>query len=116
SGESRGERCSPMGAGPIGRAAAREAIFEHVPGKEQPPCAVGVLESRTHPTEEVVAYLVNHLPATAEKLTLLVAPASSMAGTVQVVARSLETALHKLHELKFDLRQVVSGYGIAPLP
>ena len=58
----------------------------------------------------------NHLPATAEKLTLLVAPASSMAGTVQVVARSLETALHKLHELKFDLRQVVSGYGVAPLP
>jgi methenyltetrahydromethanopterin cyclohydrolase len=28
----------------------------------------------------------------------------------------LETALHKLHELKFDLGQVVSGYGTAPLP
>ena len=35
---------------------------------------------------------------------------------MQVVARSLETALHKLHELKFDLHQVVSGYGVAPLP
>jgi methenyltetrahydromethanopterin cyclohydrolase len=32
------------------------------------------------------------------------------------VARSLETAQHKLHELKFDLGQVVSGYGCAPLP
>src|SRR5262249_56679524 len=43
-------------------------------------------------------------------------PAASLAGTVQVVARSLETALHKLHELKFDLTQVVSGFGCAPLP
>jgi methenyltetrahydromethanopterin cyclohydrolase len=24
--------------------------------------------------------------------------------------------LHKLHELKFDLRRVVSAYGVAPLP
>ncbi len=37
-------------------------------------------------------------------------------GTIQVVARSVETALHKLHELKFDVNQVVSGYGVAPLP
>jgi methenyltetrahydromethanopterin cyclohydrolase len=29
------------------------------------------------------------------------------------VARSLETALHKLHELKFDLGKVVSGAGFA---
>jgi methenyltetrahydromethanopterin cyclohydrolase len=33
-----------------------------------------------------------------------------------VVARSVETALHKLHELKFDVTQVVSGFGVAPLP
>jgi methenyltetrahydromethanopterin cyclohydrolase len=112
----KAENFFAMGSGPMRAAAAREAIFEHIPGKEQPPCAVGILETRKHPTEEVIAYLVNHLPTTAERLTLLVAPASSMAGTVQVVARSLETALHKLHELKFDLNQVVSGYGVAPLP
>jgi methenyltetrahydromethanopterin cyclohydrolase len=40
----------------------------------------------------------------------------SIAGTTQIVARSVETALHKLHELKFDVNQVVSGYGTAPLP
>jgi methenyltetrahydromethanopterin cyclohydrolase len=105
-----------MGSGPMRAAAAREALFEHIPGKEQPPCAVGVLETRKHPTKEVIAYLVSHLTSTAEQLTLVVAPASSMAGTIQVVARSLETALHKLHELKFDLGQVLSGYGVAPLP
>jgi methenyltetrahydromethanopterin cyclohydrolase len=40
----------------------------------------------------------------------------SIAGTTQIIARSVETALHKLHELKFDVTQVASGYGVAPLP
>ena len=26
------------------------------------------------------------------------------------------SALHKLHELKFDVNQIVSGFGVAPLP
>src|SRR5262249_17991348 len=55
-----------------------------------------------------------NLPA--NKITLLAAPAASLAGNLQVVARSLETALHKLHELNFDLGQVISGFGSAPLP
>jgi methenyltetrahydromethanopterin cyclohydrolase len=106
-----------MGSGPMRAAYGKEAVFEHIPhGREKPPVAVGVLEARSHPTQEVVAYLAERLPNSIEKITLLVAPASSMAGTIQVVARSLETALHKLHELKFDLSQVVSGYGVAPLP
>ena len=105
-----------MGSGPMRALSAREDIFQHIPGKEESPVAVGVLETRKHPTEEVIANIVAKLPASAESLTLLVAPASSLAGTVQVVARSIETALHKLHELKFDVNQVVSGYGIAPLP
>ena len=75
-----------------------------------------MLETRKHPTEEVIAAIVAKLPTVGRALTLLVAPAASLAGTVQVVARSLETALHKLHELKFDLTQVCRGYGVAPLP
>ena len=49
-------------------------------------------------------------------VTLLVAPTASLAGGVQVVARSVETAMHKLAELKFDLARIVSAHGSAPLP
>jgi methenyltetrahydromethanopterin cyclohydrolase len=35
---------------------------------------------------------------------------------VQVAARVVETALHKLHELDFDVGRVVSGFGTCPLP
>jgi len=105
-----------MGSGPMRAAYGKEELFDHIPGRERAPVAVGVLESRKLPDEEVVDYLCTALKVPAAKLTLLVAPAASMAGNVQVVARSLETALHKLHELKFDLGQVVSGFGSAPLP
>jgi methenyltetrahydromethanopterin cyclohydrolase len=106
-----------MGSGPMRAAYGKEPLFDHIAhSRETPARAVGVLESRRHPTEEVISWLVAKLPNTVEKITLLVAPASSIAGTIQVVARSLETALHKLHELKFDLSQIVSGYGVAPMP
>jgi methenyltetrahydromethanopterin cyclohydrolase len=105
-----------MGSGPMRAAYGKEELFEHVPGREQSNVAVGVLETSKLPGEEVTSYLAERLQLPPNKLTLLAAPTSSQAGNVQVVARSLETALHKLYELKFDLRQVVSGYGVAPLP
>ncbi len=105
-----------MGSGPMRAIAAREEMFQHIPGKEDSAIAVGVLETAKHPTEEVIAAIVAKLPPVAEHLTLLVAPAESLAGTTQVVARSVETALHKLHELKFNVAQVISAYGTAPLP
>jgi methenyltetrahydromethanopterin cyclohydrolase len=105
-----------MGSGPMRAAYGKEDLFDHIPGREQAPVAVGVLESRKLPDEEVVQFLTERLDQPSNKLTLLVAPSFSIAGSLQVVARSLETALHKLHELKFDLGQVVSGFGAAPLP
>jgi methenyltetrahydromethanopterin cyclohydrolase len=105
-----------MGSGPMRAGYGKEALFDHIPGREKPPVAVGVLETGQLPSEETIAYLTERLTLPADRLTLLCAPAASLAGTVQVVARALETALHKLHELKFDLGQVVSGYGVAPLP
>jgi methenyltetrahydromethanopterin cyclohydrolase len=105
-----------MGSGPMRAAYGKEDLFDHIGNRERPPVAIGVLETRKLPTGEVVAYLAERVQLPGEKITLLCAPCASLAGTTQVVARSLETALHKLHELGFDLGQVVSGYGVAPLP
>ena len=35
---------------------------------------------------------------------------------MQIVARSVETALHKLGELGFDLSRIIGAHGTAPLP
>jgi methenyltetrahydromethanopterin cyclohydrolase len=105
-----------MGSGPMRATYGKEELFQKIPGREEAPLAVGVLETRKLPDDAVINFLSERLRLPPTKLTLLVAPAASIAGTVQVVARSLETALHKLFELKFDLGQVVSGFGTAPLP
>jgi methenyltetrahydromethanopterin cyclohydrolase len=104
-----------MGSGPMRVAYGKEELFDKI-GREQSPVAVGVLESTKLPDESVVAFLAERLNLPASRITLLVAPASSIAGALQVVARSVETALHKLFELQFDVSRVVSAYGAAPLP
>jgi methenyltetrahydromethanopterin cyclohydrolase len=105
-----------MGSGPMRALYGKEELFDRIPGREQAPVAVGVLETRKLPDDAVIEHLCEKLGLPAAKLTLLVAPASSLAGSVQVVARSLETALHKLLELRFELEHVVSGFGTACLP
>jgi methenyltetrahydromethanopterin cyclohydrolase len=105
-----------MGSGPMRAVYGKEALFDDIPGREEAPVAVGVLETGRLPGDDVVRYLADALKLPPNKITLLAAPAASMAGNCQVVARSLETALHKLHELHYDLAQVVSGFGVAPLP
>ena len=105
-----------MGSGPMRAAYGKEELFEQIPGRETAPVAVGVLETRKLPDDSVISYLSDALKVPANKVTLLAAPAASLAGTMQVVARSLETALHKLNELKFDLGSIISGLGSAPLP
>jgi methenyltetrahydromethanopterin cyclohydrolase len=46
----------------------------------------------------------------------VVAPTASVAGGVQIAARILETGLHKMDTLGFDVKRIVSGMGTAPLP
>ncbi|MEZ6142911.1 MAG: methenyltetrahydromethanopterin cyclohydrolase [Zavarzinella sp.] len=106
-----------MASGPMRAILAEETIFEEYPHLvEQSPVAVGALETRKLPTEEVCQAILAELPDTVEQCVLAVAPAASIAGNIQVVARCLETALHKLHALNFPLDTIVSGIGWAPLP
>lgn len=105
-----------MGSGPMRAAAAKEPLFAKIGMREKSDVAVGILETRKFPPDEVCQELARACGVAAENLTLLVAPTASPAGSVQVVARSVETALHKLAELGFDLARVTSGAGVAPLP
>ena len=105
-----------MGSGPMRAALGKEELYNHIEAREQAPVAVGCLETRKLPDDKVISYLCDSLKLPSGKVTLLVAPAASLAGNLQVVARSVETCLHKLHELQFDLKQIVSAFGSAPLP
>jgi len=105
-----------MGSGPMRAAAGREELFDDIGHRERPEMAVGVLETSQRPPDAVCRKLASDCAVEPERLTLLLARTASQAGAVQVVARSIETALHKMYALKFDLGRVESGFGTAPLP
>jgi methenyltetrahydromethanopterin cyclohydrolase len=111
-----GDKFFAMGSGPMRALAAREPLFQSLGIAERSDVAVGVLETSKVPTDEICRDIATKCGIDPAKLTLCVARTASLAGTVQIVARSVETALHKLHELGFPLEHVQSGYGIAPLP
>ena len=105
-----------MGSGPMRMARGREPMLEELHLHEETPRVVGVLESDHLPPTEAIQLIAEQCGVAAEQVMLAVAPTSSIAGSIQVVARSIETAMHKLHELKFDVTKVVSATGLAPLP
>ena len=105
-----------MASGP-GRALIRaEDLYDDLDVDERASGAVLCLETRDAPPDELAAWIAERAGVGPLDLTLLFAPTASLAGGVQVAARIVETALHKLHEIGFDVRRVVSGYGTCPLP
>ncbi len=105
-----------MGSGPMRMVRGEEPVLEHLKLQESVPTVVGVLESESLPTASAVKAIATDCDTPAEKTYLAVAPSTSIAGSLQVVARSVETAMHKLHELKFDVSSIISATGHAPLP
>jgi methenyltetrahydromethanopterin cyclohydrolase len=106
-----------MGSGPL-RAKARveKELFEKLGYREDVPSGVLVLETRDLPTDDVVEWVARKAGVQPRGITFAVAPTASLAGGVQIVARSIETGLHKMDTLGFDVRRVVSAIGTAPMP
>jgi methenyltetrahydromethanopterin cyclohydrolase len=106
-----------MGSGPL-RAHARveRELFEKLGYQEQTDAGVLVLEGRALPTDEVAAWVAEKAGLQPRQLTFVVAPTASLAGGVQISARIVETGLHKIETLGFDVNRIVSASGTAPLP
>lgn len=106
-----------MGSGPA-RALIRaeEKLYAELDYTDEARVAVLCLEGSVLPSPEIADFVAERAGVPASALTLLIAPTASLVGGVQVAARVVETGLHKLHELGFDLHKVLSGLGSCPLP
>ena len=105
-----------LGSGPGRAIACREDLLNDLGYKDQANAACLVLESDNAPPVEVIEKVSRDTGVAAENLTFILTPTRSLAGTVQIVARVLEVAMHKIHTLHFPLDHVVDGMGSAPLP
>lgn len=114
--EAGGKKFFSLGSGPARALAAREDLFGELAYRDRADKGVLVLEVDRRPPAVVVDKVLRDCGLRPQDLTLILTPTSSLAGTTQVVARVLEVAMHKAHELGFALSHIVDGSGSAPLP
>ncbi len=104
-----------MGAGPARALSRVEDLFEELGYEDDSKKGVLTLESGELPGEEVADYIAEKCGIEPEDLYLLVAPTASIVGSVQISARVVETGIHKLHTIGFDVDKIISGIGSAPV-
>ncbi|HZZ60458.1 MAG TPA: methenyltetrahydromethanopterin cyclohydrolase [Roseiarcus sp.] len=104
-----------LGSGPARALAQKEAVLKDIGYRDEADVATLVIESGRPPPPEVVERVALDCSVAPSALTVIYAPTQSLAGSAQVVARVLEVALHKAHELKFPLERIVDGMGAAPV-
>jgi methenyltetrahydromethanopterin cyclohydrolase len=110
------EKFFSLGSGPARAIAQREDIFEELAYKDHSAHTVLVLETDKVPPSEIIEKVAHDTKIRPANLTFILTPTRSLAGTVQITARVLEVALHKLHAVHFPLEHLVDGYGVAPIP
>ncbi|MFG1351045.1 methenyltetrahydromethanopterin cyclohydrolase [Xanthobacter autotrophicus ATCC 700552] len=104
-----------LGSGPGRAIAAVETLYGELGYRDRGEKVTLVLETSVVPPAEVVDEIAARCAVAPSDITLILTPTSSLAGTVQIVARVLEVALHKAHALHFPLEHIADGVGSAPI-
>jgi methenyltetrahydromethanopterin cyclohydrolase len=113
--DSAGKPFFALGSGPARALARREPLFDHLNYADSAAQTTLVIESSGPPPAKIVAKVAADCAVKPDDLTIVFAPTQSLVGGTQIVARTLEVALHKTNELGFPLERVVDGVGAAPL-
>jgi methenyltetrahydromethanopterin cyclohydrolase len=106
-----------MGSGPARALSLKPKHTYEVIGYEDDfDSAVIALESDHLPNGEVMEKIAEDCHIDVGNVCAVVAPTSSIVGSIQVAGRCVETAIYKLNELHFDTRKITAAFGCAPLP
>ncbi|CAB3748944.1 methenyltetrahydromethanopterin cyclohydrolase [Paraburkholderia humisilvae] len=114
--QNNGKKFFSLGSGPARALACKEPLFDELGYRDRHDSGALVMEVNQLPPQAVIDKVLNDCGLAPERLTIVVTPTQSIAGTVQVVARVVEVALHKAHVLGVPLDGIVEASGIAPLP
>ena len=106
-----------LGSGPARALSLKPAeTYEEINYKDDADIAILTLESDVLPTEEVADYIAEECKVDVSNVFLLVAPTSSLVGSIQIAGRVVENGTYKMLEaLKFDVNKVKHAAGIAPI-
>jgi methenyltetrahydromethanopterin cyclohydrolase len=119
--EQSGKSWKSMSSGPArARARVEKELFERIGYEDEAQCAVMVFETATAPTAEVMDYVAKKCNVDPKDTNAVWAPTKSIVGSVQISARVVETAIHKVfevsHQKGFKIEDKLrAGQGIAPI-
>ncbi len=105
-----------MGSGPARALSLKpKELYKKLNYEDKSDVGILVLETSEEPTVEAIEKIAESCKIGADGLRIVYAPTSSVAGSIQISGRIVETGIHKLFELGFDVTKIVSGYGFAPV-
>lgn len=104
-----------LGSGPARAIGSGEELYSELRYRDDAEKTCIIIETDKFPPYEIADKIANKCKISVNDLTIILTPTSSLAGSVQIVSRVLETALHKAHALHFPLNKIIDGAGSAPL-
>ena len=110
------EKFYSLASGPGRAIARREDLFKELNYKDQFEFVYLVMEVDKTPPQEIIEKISKDCKTNPEKIVLILTPTTSISGIIQIVSRVSEVGLHKLHTLKFPLKNVKEVSGSAPIP
>jgi methenyltetrahydromethanopterin cyclohydrolase len=106
-----------LGSGPARALSLKPAeTYEEIDYKDDADIAILTLEADKLPGEDVADNIASECGVKSEDVYLLVAPTSSLVGSIQIAGRVVENGTYKMLEfLNFDVKKVKHAAGIAPI-
>ncbi len=106
-----------LGSGPARALALKPAeTYEEIGYKDDADLAILTLEADQLPGTDVTEAIASESGVSPENVYVLVAPTSSLVGSVQISGRVVENGTYKMLEfLHFDVNKVKHAAGIAPI-
>jgi len=105
-----------LGSGPARALALKpKKLFKKIGYVDHSDEAVLVLEASKYPPGEVMLSISENCNVNPRDLYILVVPSNSLAGSVQISSRIVETGIHRLEVLGFDINKIVCGAGMCPI-
>jgi methenyltetrahydromethanopterin cyclohydrolase len=107
---------SALGSGPARALALKpKEIYEKIHYEDRASNGTIVLETSKKPPEELIKKLASECKIAANKLSVILTPTTSIAGSTQVSGRIVETGMHRLAKLGLDPMLIAHGCGYAPI-
>jgi methenyltetrahydromethanopterin cyclohydrolase len=111
------EKYFGMGSGPARALALKpKELYEEIGYKDEYEKAIIVIESDSLPTDDVLEKISSECNVETKNVYAIITPTASIAGSVQISGRIVETGIHKLHEIGIDPKLILHAIGYAPIP